>query len=295
MNNKYIAMKKILVPCDFSKPAINAYRFALDIAAKANGTVHLLHVIELPVLYDTVLMPALNFEQALLKELKEKTETEFEKIREKYTAEGVKVLTKVIFGSPSKMILEYTKDESIDLIVMGSHGVSGLREIFVGSNAERIVRSSLVPVLVIKQYYKGPVKNIVFPNDLDTEDQENLILKVKELQNFFKARLHLLWVNTPLNFTSDTITQERLYAFAKRFELKDYTINIFNHPTEEEGIIRFAKLINGDLIAMTTHGRKGIAHLINGSLAENVVNHTESLIWTYSLKNEAAYAEAIET
>lgn len=283
-------MKKILVPCDFSKPAINAYRFALDVAAKANGTVHLLHAIELPVLYDTVLMPALNFEQALLKELKEKTETEFEKIKAKYTSEGVKVFTNVVFGSPSKVILEYSKNESIDLIVMGSHGASGLREIFVGSNAERIVRSSPVPVLVIKHYYKGLVKNIVFPTDLGTEEQEDLILKVKELQKFFKAHLHLVWINTPLNFTSDTITHERLEAFAKHFELKDYTINIFNHPTEEEGIISFTKMINGDLIAMSTHGRKGIAHLINGSVAENVANHTESLIWTYSLKNEPAFA-----
>jgi nucleotide-binding universal stress UspA family protein len=283
-------MKKILVPCDFSKPAINAYRFALDVAAKANGTVHLLHVVELPVLYDTVLMPALNFEQALLNELKEKTETEFEKIIGKYPSEGVKVFANVVFGSPSKVILEYTKNESIDLIVMGSHGVSGLREIFVGSNAERIVRSSSVPVLVIKHYYKGPVKNIVFPTDLGTEEQEDLILKVKELQNFFKAHLHLVWINTPLNFTSDTITHERLDAFAKRIKLKDYTINIFNHPTEEEGIISFTKLIKGDLIAMSTHGRKGIAHLINGSVTEDVANHTESLIWTYSLKNEPAFA-----
>jgi nucleotide-binding universal stress UspA family protein len=283
-------MKRILVPCDFSKPAINAYRFALDVAAKAQGAVHLLHVIELPVLYDTVLMPPLNFEQGLLKELKEKTETEFEKIMGKYTLEGVKVFTKVIFGSTSKMILEYAKDESIDLIVMGSHGASGLREIFIGSNAERIVRSSPVPVLVIKHYYKGPVKTIVFPNGLETENQEDLILKVKELQNFFKAHLHLVWINTPLNFTSDTLTHGRLDAFAKRFKLKDYTINIFNHPREEEGIIRFAKMINGDLIAMSTHGRKGIAHLFNGSLAENVANHTESLVWTYLLKNEPAIA-----
>src|SRR5688572_29703237 len=126
-------MKKILVPCDFSKPAINAYRFALDIAAKGNGTVHLLHAIELPVLHDTVLMPVLNFEHELLKELKEKAEREFKKMTEKYASQEVKVSIKVVFGAPSKMTLEYSKDESIDLVVMGSHGVTGLRELFIGS------------------------------------------------------------------------------------------------------------------------------------------------------------------
>jgi nucleotide-binding universal stress UspA family protein len=54
-------MKKILVPCDFSKQAINAYRYALDIAVQSKGTVHLLHIIELPVLHDTLIMPFLNF------------------------------------------------------------------------------------------------------------------------------------------------------------------------------------------------------------------------------------------
>lgn len=173
---------------------------------------------------------------------------------------------------------------------MGSHGASGLREFFIGSNAEKIVRNSSIPVLVLKDYFKGPIKNIVFPNTLETEKQEDLTMKVKALQNFFKAQLHIVWINTPLNFTSDTITYERLNAFAKRFMLKDYTINIFNHPDEEKGILEFTRSVKGNLIAMGTHGRKGIAHLLNGSLAEDVVNHTKSLIWTYSLKNESAEA-----
>jgi hypothetical protein len=134
------------------------------------------------------------------------------------------------------------------------------------------------------------VKNIVFPNDLEIADQEDLIAKVKALQNFFGAHLHVVWVNTPLNFTSDTVTHERLNAFAKHFGLKDYSNHIFNYRNEEEGIINFTKFIKGDLIAMATHGRKGIAHVINGSMAEDVVNHTESLIWTYSLRHELVEA-----
>ena len=65
-------MKKILVPCDFSKPAVNAFRYACDIAAKAKATVYVINVIELPVLHDTVLMPVLSFEAALMEELKRK-------------------------------------------------------------------------------------------------------------------------------------------------------------------------------------------------------------------------------
>lgn len=283
-------MKNILVPCDFSKSAIDAYRFALDIAAHAKGSVQLLHVIELPVLNNTLLMPTLNFEQQLINELKEKAEAGFERVTSKYKVAGVNVTTNVLFGPTSKMILEFAGDQAADLIVMGSHGANGLREFFIGSNAEKIVRRSPVPVLVSKGYYKGPIKNIVFPNTLDTENQEDLVMKVKALQHFFRAHLRIVWINTPLNFTSDIVTYERLNAFAKRFMLKDFTVHVFNCANEEEGIVNFTKLIKGDLIAMGTHGRKGISHLFNGSMAEDVVNHTKNLVWTYSLKNEPVEA-----
>ena len=283
-------MKKILVPCDFSKPAINAYRFALDVATQSKGAIHLLHVIELPVLHDTVLMPVLNFEQDLLNDLKKNAETQFSKITEKYKSEGVKVILSVQFGPVSRMVQDYIKDQSIDLVLMGSHGATGVREFFMGSNAEKIVRNSTVPVLVMKEYYKGPIKNIVFPNTLETEDQEELVMKVKAMQDFFKAQLHLVWINTPLNFTKDTVTIQRLEQFAKRFMLKNFTISVFNHTDEEKGILEYTRSIKGDLIAMGTHGRKGISHLVNGSLAEDIVNHNRGLVWTYSLKNEPVEA-----
>ncbi len=238
-------------------------------------------------MHDTVFMPVLNFEAELLKELKEKTEKSFHKIITKYNAERVKVVADVVFGHPSSEIVDCVRRQNIDLVVMGSHGASGIREFIVGSNAEKVVRNSSAPVLVVKEYSKGTIRNIVFPNTLETDDQEDLTMKVKALQNFFKAHLHVVWINTPLNFSSDTETLSRLETFAKRFVLKDYTIHVFNHRDEESGILEFTKMIKGDIITMATHGRKGISHLLNGSLAEDLVNHTRGLVWTYSLKNEA--------
>lgn len=279
-------MKKILVPCDFSPPAINAYRFALDVAGRSKGSVQLIHVIELPVMHDTVLMPTLYFEKELLKELEEKAGARFTKITEKYQSENVKVTWKVAFGTPSKTILDHADKKSFDLVIMGSHGASGLREYFIGSNAEKIIRQSSIPVLITKKYYSKSIRNIVFPNALDIENQDELIENVKALQSFFKARLHVVWINTHINFTSDVVTNQRLHAFAKHFALKNYTLHIFNHPNEENGIIEFTRFVKGDIIAMGTHGRMGVTHLMNGSIAEDVANHTDSLIWTYSFKKE---------
>jgi nucleotide-binding universal stress UspA family protein len=278
-------MKKILVPCDFSEQAVSAFRFAIDVATQAKGEIHLVHVVEVPVLHDSVLMPVMAFEEALFKELREKAEKQFKSLREKYAPEKMKVTSRVIFGPVSRMLADYMEETKIDLVVMGTKGASGVREVLIGSNAEKMVRNAAVPVIAVKRYVKATtIKNIVFPNTLNTAHQEDLVMKVKALQSFFKATLHIVWINTPTNFTRDSVTHKRLQAFAKRFMLKDYTINVFNDPYEETGTINFAHEIGADMIAMGTHGRKGIAHFFSGSVAEDVVNHVDCPIWTYAIK-----------
>jgi nucleotide-binding universal stress UspA family protein len=277
-------MKKILVPCDFSEQAVNALRFAVDIAAQSKGEVHLVHIIELPVMHDSVLMPVMSFEEALLKELREKAEREFKKLTEKFGA-GVKIKTAVIFGGISPMITDYIADQAIELVVMGTKGASGVKEVLIGSNAEKVVRRSPVPVIAVKKYVKASsIKNIVFPNTLDTESQEDLVMRVKALQNFFKAKIHIVWINTPTNFTPDRVTFSRLNDFAKRFMFKDFTVSVYNDPFEESGIINYTHAVKADMIAMGTRGRKGLAHILSGSVAEDVVNHVDCPIWTYALK-----------
>ncbi len=279
------AMKKILVPCDFSEPSINAFRFALDVASISRGTVHLLNVIELPAMPNSVFTPVVELGMPLRREMSAKAQKNFENILTKYQSEDVKeVISKVEFGVPTKVILSYAKKHSIDTIIMGSHGATGFREVFVGSQTEKIVRTSPVPVIVVKGFYKGPVKNIVFPCTLESEDQAALIIKVKALQAFFKSTLHLVWINTPANFTQDTVTTKRLNAFAKSYGLKDFTISVFNHVYEEEGILQFANAIDADMIAMGTHGRKGLSRMMYGSKTENVANHGKGLLWTYVMK-----------
>jgi nucleotide-binding universal stress UspA family protein len=278
-------MKKILVPCDFSKQAVNALQFALDVASESKGEVHLLNVIELPTMYDTTLMPVLSFEEQLLKELEDNAEKHFRKLKEKHLQEGVNIKSYVKFGNPYQMITDYASENKIDLIVMGTHGSNGIREVLIGSNTEKIVRSATVPVIAIKDRVDiKSIKNIVFPNTL-AKDSEDLIMKVKALQHFFNATLHIVWINTLNNFTRDTITYQRLNEFVKRFMIKDFTLNVFNDPYEESGVINFAHMIRADMIAMGTHGRKGIAHFLNGSIAEDVVNHVDCPMWTYAIKH----------
>ncbi len=274
-------MKKILVPCDFSETAIEAFKFAVGIAEKSNGVIHLVSVVELPVLYDSAAV--LSFEQAYMSDRKKEVEKNFAKMKEKWAKDvPIKIRMHVEFGGIVPVIRRMIQEVNADLVVLGTHGAKGIKEFTVGSNTEKIVRSSPVPVISMKKAIKQ-VRNIVLPTPPDF-DLEELTMEVKKLQSFFGATLHILYVNTPARFRTDGQIKEAMKDFAKLFMLKNYTLNIYNELTEEEGIKSFAKEVKADIIAMRTHGRRGIAHLASGSIAEDVVNHIDCAIWTYIVK-----------
>lgn len=273
-------MKRILVPCDFSKPSLEAFQFAISIAQRTRGEVHALHTIELPALYDS--SAVLAFEAAYMKSMRENAERRFKRMKEKWVPAGVKLKTHIEFSGLRSAIEKKTKQERIELIVMGTHGASGLKEMTLGSNAEKTVRNATVPVICLRKAPKA-IRNIVFAIRPDL-DQEDLTMKIKALQEFFKATLHILFVNTPMYFRRDSETKAALTAFTKRFMIKNYTLNIYSELTEEMGIINFVNEVGADLVAMRTHGRKGLAHLANRSISENVVNHINCPVWTYKIK-----------
>lgn len=274
-------MKKILVPCDFSDPAVEAFKFAINVAERSSGVIHLAHVVELPVLYDSAAV--LSFEQAYMSDRKKDVLKGFNKLIDKY-AKDVPVTVKmhVEYGGTVPVIRRLITETKADLIILGTHGAKGLKEFTIGSNTEKIVRSSAVPVISLKKSVKA-IKSIVLPTPPDF-DLEKLTLEVKELQAFFGATLHVLYVNTPARFRTDSTIKTGMKDFAKRFMLKNYTLNVYNDITEEEGIKNFAREVKADMIAMRTHGRRGIAHLASGSIAEDVVNHIDCAIWTYVVK-----------
>jgi nucleotide-binding universal stress UspA family protein len=274
-------MKKILVPCDFSAAAVEAFKFAVSITSKNHGTIHLLHVIELPVLYDSAAVMA--FEQSYMDDRKKEVVADFAKLRKKWgNDKPMTVKVHVEYGSAVSVIRRMIKETKADLVVLGTTGAKGLKEFTVGSNTEKIVRSSPVPVISLKKEVKA-IKSIVLPTPPDLS-LEQLTLEVKALQSFFGATLHVLFVNTPSQFRTDAQLKQVMKEFAKRFMLKNFTVNVFNDITEEEGIRNFSAQVKADMIAMRTHGRRGIAHLAAGSIAEDVVNHIDCAIWTHVLK-----------
>jgi len=280
-------MKRILVPCDFSKPSKEAFHTAVAIAQNTNGTVTVLHVMFPQTIYDPnflgdpmTVAPTAEF----IESLRADAQKAFESLKSSLDKDAPPTEFEIQVGGLLESIQTITKNKKIDLVVMGTSGTSGLEEIVIGSNTERVVRFSKVPVLAVRTaLHVSSIKNIALPTT-GALDQTTFISRVKALQHFFKARLHVLLINTPVSFRSEAEGHEVLTEFARHYQLEDYELHFKSYFHEDEGIIDFAATAHIDLIAMGTHARKGLSHLFSGSVTEDVVNHTHKPIWTSSLE-----------
>lgn len=279
-------MQKILVPTDFSPLASFATNTALQIARKTGAEVILLHVVEMPGAAFSVTGQTVNNSEFDLYTLKliSKTKEDLAKLVAQNKDNGVSISTSLEVGNAYQAISKLISDQKVDLVVMGSHGAEGWEETFVGSNAEKVVRRSSCPVLVIKKEFDlEKTDSLVFAADF--EEDSIVIDKVKKLQKVLDAKLHLVKINTPSNFVSDHEGIQVIRNFAEKNKLENYTVNIYNDRQEEDGIMYFAEEVDADLIALGTHGRTGLYHLLSGSIAEDVVNHSKRPVWTCRMES----------
>ncbi|MDH5379497.1 MAG: universal stress protein [Cyclobacteriaceae bacterium] len=264
-------MKKILVPTDFSDCAKVAEDIGLVIAKKANAEIHFLHLLTTPV--DWIKLPLEK--EKLYPEIKAQighANNELGKLKRGAEKLGLKAEQFLTFEKGQEEIDQHIKSHQHDFIVMGSHGTKGFKEI-IGSNTQRVVRYSQVPVLAVKKKPKKfEVKNIVFAANFE-EDVQKPLHKVIEFADLMKAQIHLLYVNMPFRFKETDEVEANMKDFLKKCPRGMCTINIYNALNEERGIQKFAEAIKADMIALSTHGKTGFKKMISPSIAENLVNH----------------------
>ena len=276
-------MKKILVPTDFSDTAEHALKIAAQLAKKHNSEIYLLHMLELPMqLIDPVAggnsqnLPESIFFMKLAHQ-------RFAKLMQRPFLKDIKVHETVMFHQAFDGIMEVSEDYDCDIIIMGSHGASGFKEMFIGSNTEKVVRSSHIPVLVIKNEHGNfEVENFIFATDADGSNKHTLE-KAYNFAQLIEAKFHLLFINTPNNFITSTEVRERIDNFISGFNIHDYEMHIYNDVSVEKGILNFAMKQKKALIGIRTHGRKGLAHFFNGSISEDLVNHANMPVVTFKI------------
>ena len=277
-------MKKIIVPIDFSKHSEFALEAAAILAHKHEAEVIALHMLELSNAIISESESELTEGAVFYLKLAEKKFNEF---LDKPFLKGITVTPLIKHFKVFSEINDIAVSHSADLVVMGSHGSSGIREIFIGSNTEKVVRHSDIPVLVIKH---NPVlmdfENVVFACDFSEETIKPYINATK-LFGKLGAKLHLVYVNLPgSSFQSSAEIETKVTDFLKVADGNLDNINsvhYINDYTIEKGILNFANAQGADLIAVATHGRTGLSHFFEGSISEDIANHSALPVMTFKI------------
>lgn len=274
-------MKKILVPTDFSDHAEYALKTAAQIARANDSEIILVHMLELPHEASDALGSGSDIPEIMF--FKNKAIQNLDDLMDSPFLDGLNVSEAVHFASATEGIVTLARKHAADFIIMGSHGASGYKEMYIGSKAEKVVRTSDVPVMVIKNDTPNfTVQNIVFASDFSSEIKKPFA-QMLALAKGFGAKLNLVMINTPNSFKPTHVAERIMSEFLADFDLGEHTRHIYNDVNVEKGIINFSNTVNADLIGMCTHGRTGFAHFFNGSISEDLVNHTVRPVVTFKI------------
>ena len=276
-------MKKILVPVDFSKYSEKALEVAASLAKRHGAEIIAVHMMGLSDAVITREESKEVFEAMYYMRLAEKRFSEF---LDKDYLDGLKVTDTVHNYKVFSELNEVAVDLGADLIVMGSHGTSGLREVFVGSNTEKVVRTSEIPVLVIKnQAPHFQPENGVFACDF-LENSIGPYKRAKWMFDLLGINMQLLYINLAGDFRSTREIEKRILNFMTKAEEPNPFLALndvvqYNDYSVEAGIFAYSQVSNTDIIAIPTQGRQGLAHFFSGSIGEDVVNHSELPVLTF--------------
>ncbi len=278
-------MKKILVPVDFSDVSQFGIEIAKKIAKTTKVELHLLHVITLPshILLDNEGNIVEDGEINTTEVKSQKLEAE---IRMKSLIESLtdfNIHTCICYGHVNEETVKYAKKNTMDLVVMGTHGSTGIKEYITGSHAEYVAMHATAPVFTVKcDRSEMLIKSLVFTNSFSHE-VENFPSIIKTIQEAFHAEIHLLRVNTPNSFMVDDEVLANMKKFADKYELADVKYSVINDREVESGIEKYCLYNNVDVISIGSRQRTGVNKFINGCVSADLVNHVFKPIITYKI------------
>lgn len=268
--------KKILIPVDFSETSMIAIEHGAFTAQLFKAELVLLHVVEKHWEKFSVVSPELRVDAPsdLTNAIEKRLEEVAADIKQKYGVSSVCITSD---GAIYAEIISIAKEHNADLIVMGTHGTSGIVEFFLGSNAYKVVTESSCPILTVRAFSnKLGFKNIVLPIDDSSHSRQKVNHAVVLAKNF-AAKIHILGL-------SDTDDNSELKHFEKKLDgIADYITKCgipysrktINGGNQAKVSYDYAKTVNADLIVIMTDQDENITGRLLGTYAQQVVNHSK--------------------
>lgn len=310
-------IKKILVPVDFSESSEPALARAASIAAQCGAALSILHVWDaLDFLPSAERSPEVARNMMTLTEYSEqRARAELEAFVAGARARGITVAASdARAGVPSRTIVEVAKDESFDLVVMGTHGRTGLAHALLGSVAERVVRHAFIPVLTVRADAPepaSPIRRILAP--VDYSDSSRLALEyAADLATALGAVIDAVHVwDRPPYVSREVVVNlpqgghrplgELIHENAER-EMQDF-LSTLDRPVPADKLQ--SRLLSGEpastllselekgghqLVVLGTRGQGGIKHLLLGSFAEKLVRLSKVPVLTVPPPNRLLHS-----
>jgi nucleotide-binding universal stress UspA family protein len=284
-------MKNILVPTDFSEASTYGTELAASLAKKTRAKIHLFNAAETKSYYfssDPLVMapPAAVILEDVNGKLKETSLRKLEMFKKRKVFSGLDVKVNCdVTANVHSTILEYADKIKADVTIMGTKGSGNIAEILIGSTAERVVRFSRRPVIVVPLKIKNlKPRLIVFASDFKPEAY-GVFPVVQSFAKVFGSEIHLLKVNTSDRFNRTSSDEELISKFNKKFGGK-YKFTIYNDFMKEEGILTFSDKVKADMIAIGTHGKTGLRRFFSEDVSEGVVRLSHLPILVVNLKKK---------
>jgi len=286
-------MKYILVPTDFSDCAQFATDIAVEMAGKMGAGVHLFTRLHIHPLW-SVLSPEQQKDYPESLEQIQEVEQKFKSLINSYPLAGLPFKTSYEAGEILTNIYKIQQFQNIPLVVMGSSGASGLKEIMFGSNAQKVVKYVPCPVMIVKHPVEGAqkeLKHIIFASDFKETAIRPFELLI-EFATHFGSHIHLLHVDIrrPDKDPAKTYLQRM-----KKFEDLCYKLPCTLHEQGdigvESGIAHFAQDIHADMVAVAHYGKSPLQRILQGSIAESLVNHLEIPVMVLNTRENLQWEE----
>jgi len=258
-------MKKIIVPIDFSDDSVNALDFAVSIAKKIDAEIMMVNVIK---------TSRFDFFKGVENVA---TKGDFETLMNKYGSFNERIQYKIKKGKVYREILEEAVSEKAFLIIMGSHGVSGFEEVWIGSNTFRVVSEAPCPVITLrKEFQKRVISKVVLPIDTTFESRQKIPMTV-EIAKLFDAEIYIRGVC--INEEDNELMKVKKYvAQTREVIMKQGVSKIFDTIVEGKNkskmTLEYANEIGADLISIMTEQESDFSINLMGSYAQYMVHHS---------------------
>ena len=264
-------MKHILVPTDFSESANNASKFALDIAKSLQLPVRFLHSVSTPVDWTKLSLE----DEKKYPETKERinsAKNELKKWEQKASKNNVEAEYSIIYNTGMDDLVNYVHPKYHKLVVMGTHGTKGIEKI-LGSNTQKLIRQSQVPVLAIKSYFDfNRLKKILIATDLQ-EKSLKAFEKIYNILTKLKSQIEIVYINTPYNFKETDEIDNMANEFLGKIGIKDLKVRCLNANNEARGLGMALNKLKPDLFTSITHHRTGFDTIFSPSITEEIINN----------------------